>query len=82
MGVTKKKPPPGGRWAADGTGRTYQNYGRDVQSRSKLTAAIVKIRLKVEKFAESGKSNEPDKAWARRVCDRLDDLLGVGRNET
>lgn len=73
MGVTKKK---GTRvWGPEP--RTYTNYGRGVPSMAKLIADLIKVRVKLNRFVESGRATESEIRRAARLADGLDVLLGV-----
>jgi len=76
MGVTKKKSSTGGskRWTGDQP-RTYKNYGRNVPSTVKLTQDLIKLHIKVNRFAEKRASTEDEHHFAAMVSDALEALL-------
>ena len=81
MGV-KKKPVRSGAGSKrfDGSGpATYTNYGRAASSRAAIVVSLIKLNTKLRKFVESGKATAEDAAWAARVSDRIDDILGLDR---
>jgi hypothetical protein len=83
MGVTKKPLRVGSgakRWTGEAPA-TYTNYGRNVPSKHKITADLIKISIKLNRFAQSGKASDHDMRWAVAVGAALDKvLIEIGRD--
>lgn len=63
------------RWK-DGP-KTYVNYGRGVPSKSLIQRDLMRLHMKIAKFAEKRASCPEDMRWAARVCGAVELALRV-----